>query len=128
MVISVGPNNGALLSVMVGITTSIQMGFESSTLKKLHSFFVAADAACSSGDFPVAAVDARLAAVPGLATAAAPMLLAAAVPELLKATKGAAHPVRARIVNAETEKVMIFSVKKSVLLCAASNVINTSGP
>lgn len=70
------------------------MGLESSTLKKLHSFLVAADAACSSGDFPVAAVDARLVAVPGLATAAAPTLLAAAVLELVSATNGAAHAVR----------------------------------
>ena len=78
------------------------MGFESIKLKKLHSFFVAAEAACSKGDFPVATVEARLAAVPGLATAAAPTVpaaavptvLAAAVPELLSATNGAAQAVK----------------------------------
>ena len=67
------------------------MGFESITLKKLHSFLVAADAACSKGDLPVAAVEARLAAVLGLAMAVAPTVLAAAVPELLSATNGAAQ-------------------------------------
>lgn len=91
---SAGPNRGSLLSVIVGITTSTQMGFESITLKKLHSFFVAAEAACSKGDFPVAAVEARLAAVPGLATAAVPTVLAAAEPELLSAANGAAQAVK----------------------------------
>jgi hypothetical protein len=67
------------------------MGFESITLKKLHSFFVAAEAACSKGDLPVAAVEARLAAVLGLAIAAVPTVLAAVVPELLIATNGAAQ-------------------------------------
>jgi hypothetical protein len=90
---SAGPNNGSLLSVIVGSTTSTQIGFEPITLKKLHSFLVAAEAACSSGDLPVAAVEARLAAVPGLATAAAPTLLAAAVPELLNTARGAAQPL-----------------------------------
>ena len=69
------------------------MGLEPSTLKKLHSFLVAAEAACSRGDLPVAAVEARLAAVPGLATAAVPTELAAAVPELLITANGAAHAV-----------------------------------
>ena len=72
----------------------MQMGFESITLKKLHSFLVAADAACSKGDLPVAAVEARLTAVPGLATAAVPTVLAAAVPELLSATNGAAQALK----------------------------------
>jgi hypothetical protein len=70
------------------------MGFESITLKKLHSFLVAAEAACSKGDLPVAAVEARLAAVLGLATAAVPTVLAAVVPELLSATNGAAQAVK----------------------------------
>jgi hypothetical protein len=81
-----------LLSVIVGRTTSTQIGFEPITLKKLHSFLVAAEAACSKGDFPVAAVEAKLAAVPGFATAAAPTLLAAAVLEVLNAARGAAQP------------------------------------
>jgi len=77
----------------------MQIGFKSITLKKLHSFLVAAEAACSRGDLPVAAVDARLVAVTGLATAAVvaavPTELAAAVPELLNAKSGAAQPHKA---------------------------------
>ena len=84
-------------------------------LKKLHSFLVAAEAACSKGDFPVAAVDARLTAVPGLATAAVPTLLAAAVPVLLRAAKGAAQPVRIKIHTTGTEKADAFFVKKFFL-------------
>lgn len=91
--LSAGPNSGSLLSVMGGIAISMQMGFELMTLKKLHSFFVAAEAACSKGDFPVVAVEAMLIEVAGLATATAPTLLAAAVLELLNAARGAAHPV-----------------------------------
>ena len=93
LVESAGPNNGSLLSVTVGKTTSMQIGLESITLKKLHSFLVAAEAACSKGDFPVAAVEARLAAVLGLATAAVPTVLAAAVPLLLRIASGAAQAV-----------------------------------
>lgn len=63
-------------------------------LKKLHSFLVAAEAACSRGDLPVAAVEARLAAVAGLAAAAVPAVLAAAVPVLLSAANGAAQAVK----------------------------------
>ena len=48
----------------------MQIDCPESGLKKLHSFLVAAEAACSKGDLPVAAVDARLIAVAGLATAA----------------------------------------------------------
>ncbi len=55
-------------------------------LVKLHSFLVAADAACSKGDLPVVTVDAMLVAVTGLAAAVAatvvPAELAAAVPVL----------------------------------------------
>lgn len=68
------------------------MGLEPITLKKLHSFLVAAEAACSKGDLPVVAVEAKLAAVLGFATAAVPTVLAAAVPVLLIAANGAAHP------------------------------------
>lgn len=88
---SAGPNKGWLLSVTVGKTTSMQIGLESITLKKLHSFLVAAEAACSKGDFPVAAVEARLAAVLGFAAAAVPTVLAAVVPLLLSNASGAAQ-------------------------------------
>ncbi len=90
---SAGPNKGSLLSVTVGKTTSMQIGLESITLKKLHSFLVAAEAACSRGDFPVAAVEAKLAAVLGLAIAAVLAVLAAAVPLLLRTASGAAQAV-----------------------------------
>ena len=91
---SAGPDRGSLLSVTVGRTISIQIGLESMRLKKLHSFLVAAEAACSRGDLPVAAVEARLAAVAGLAAAAVPAVLAAAVPVLLSAANGAAQAVK----------------------------------
>ena len=90
--VSEGPSSDSLLSVTGGNTNSIHIGLESIKLKKLHSFLVAAEAACSKGDLPVAAVEAKLAAVPGLATATVPMLLAAAVPEEESAAKGAAQP------------------------------------
>ena len=54
---------------------------------------MAAEAACSKGDFPVVALEAMLMDVAGLATATAPTLLAAAVLELLNAASGAAQPV-----------------------------------
>lgn len=61
---------------------------------------VAAEAACSKGDFPVVAVEIALAAVEGLATttvvAAVPAELAKLVAELPKAIKGAAHPIKFR--------------------------------
>ena len=106
--ISAGPNMGSLLSVTVGIAISTQIGFESMTLKKLHSFLVAAEAACSKGDFPVVAVEARLAAVPGLATAAAPTLLAAEVPVLLNAINGAAQEFRSMRAQKEPSHRMGF--------------------
>ena len=74
----------------------MQIGFEPTRLKKLHSFLVAAEAACSRGDLPVVAEEVRLAAVIGLATAAVviadPAELAAAVPEAPIAAKGATQP------------------------------------
>lgn len=73
-IISAGLLKGSLLSVTVGNIPSIQMGFEAMIVKKLHSFFVAADAACSKGDLLLAA---RLAAVPGLATTAVPAVFTA---------------------------------------------------
>lgn len=74
------------------------MDLPPTTLKKLHSFLVAAEAACSKGDLPVAAVEAMLVAVIGLATAAVatvvPAELAAVVPVALMAAIGATHPCR----------------------------------
>ncbi len=90
------PNSGVLLSVTVGTGISMQIGLAKSGLKKLQSFLVAAEAACSIGDLPVAAVDAKLVAVTGLATAAVatalPAELAAAEPEAPTAAIGAMQP------------------------------------
>jgi hypothetical protein len=76
----------------------VQIGFGLKALRKLQSCLVAAEAACSSGDLPVVAVDSRLAAVVGLAiateVAAVPADPAATVVELPKAMSGAAQPVR----------------------------------
>ena len=77
------------------------MGFQRKALRKLQSCLVTSEAACSSGDLPVVAVEARLAAVTGLATAtvatAVPAELAAAVEELPSATNGAAQPVKLKL-------------------------------
>ena len=82
--------------MMGGITNSWQTGLEPSRFKKLHSFLVASDAACSRGDLPVVTVEATLIAVLGLATAAVatvlPTVLAAPVPALPMAAKGRAQP------------------------------------
>ena len=82
------------------MSTSVQIGLDPKALRKLQSCFVAAEAACSNGDLPVVAVDTRLAAVVGLATAtvaaAVPAELAAAVEALPIAMSGAAQPVRLR--------------------------------
>ena len=89
-----------LLSVTVGTAISMQIGFDESGLKKLHSFLVAAEAACSKGDLPVAAVEARLVAVTGLAaailTTAPPAELAAVEPDAPTAAIGAKHPCKPR--------------------------------
>ena len=85
---------------MEGTGISEQMGFGPKAFRKLQSCLVAAEAACSRGDFPVVTVEIALAAVEGLATAtetaAVPAELATLVAELPKASKGAAHPVRLR--------------------------------
>ena len=69
-------------------------------MRKLQSCLVAAEAACSKGDFPVVTVETALAAVEGFATAtetaAVPAELATLVAELPKATSGAAQPVKLR--------------------------------
>lgn len=94
---SASPGYGSLRSVTWGMGISMQMGLGPKALRKLQSCLVAAEAACSSGDLPVVAVESRLAAVVGLAiaieVAAVPAELAAAVVELLKASRGAAQPV-----------------------------------
>mgnify|MGYP003344304398 CR=1 FL=1 len=80
----------------LGTGISSQIGLGPTILVKLHSFLVAADAACSKGDLPVVIVDATLVAVTGLATAAAatlvPAELAAAVLLAPIAAIGAAQP------------------------------------
>jgi hypothetical protein len=82
--------------MIFGRTNSWQTGLGPSRFKKLHSFLVASEAACSSGDLPVATVEATLTAVLGLATAAVatvpPTALAAPVPALPRAAKGRAQP------------------------------------
>jgi len=125
---SAGPKKGWLLSVIVGRTTSTQIGFEPSTLKKLHSFLVAAEAACSRGDLPVATVEARLAAVPGFATAAVPTELAAAVPVLLSTANGAAHAVNnpnAQLMRTQRARI---NCRNRKLLATACNVKYSCGP
>jgi hypothetical protein len=89
--------------MIFGSTISWQTGFGPSRFKKLHSFLVASEAACSSGDFPVVTVEATLTAVPGLATAAVatvpPTALAAPVPALPMAAKGRAQPDKKKILK-----------------------------
>lgn len=81
---------------VTGIST--QIGFGPKAFKKLQSCLVAAEAACSKGDFPVVAVEIALAAVEGLAiateTAALPAELAAVVAEAPRAINGAAQPIK----------------------------------
>lgn len=113
---------------MVGKTTSMQIGFESTIFKKLHSFLVAAEAACSKGDLPVAAVEARLAAVPGFATAAVPTALAADVPELLSTAIGAAHADKniSATPKPSQRKARISKYRK--LLATTGSIKNTRSP
>ncbi|MBU3613060.1 hypothetical protein [Polynucleobacter sp. MG-27-Goln-C1] len=98
--LSASPGYGSLISLIVGTGISEQIGFGPKAFKKLQSCLVAAEAACSRGDFPVVTVEIVLAAVEGLATAtdtaAVPAELATLVAELPKAIKGAAHPVKLR--------------------------------
>lgn len=75
---------------------SEQIGFGPNAFRKLQSCLVAAEAACSRGDLPVATVEIALAAVDGFATAAdtttEPAELAAVVADPPKASNGAAQP------------------------------------
>jgi len=89
----------------------MQIGLAKSGLKKLQSFLVAAEAACSTGDLPVAAVDAKLVAVTGLATAAVatalPAELTAVEPEAPIAAIGATQlckPKQETIRNRQLQK------------------------
>lgn len=79
---------------------SLQMGLGPNALRKLQSCLVAAEAACSKGDFPVVTVETALTAVDGLAaateTAAVPAELATLVAELPRAKRGAAQPTMLR--------------------------------
>lgn len=88
------------MSLIVGIGISLQMGLGPKALRKLQSCLVAAEAACSKGDFPVVTVEMALAAVEGLATAtdtaAVPAELATLVAEVPKANNGAAQPAKLR--------------------------------
>ena len=85
-----------LWSLMGAITMSWQTGLGPNRFKKLHSFLVASEAACSSGDLPVVTVEATLIAVLGFATTAVatapPAALAVAEPALPIAAKGRAQP------------------------------------
>jgi len=89
--------------MIFGSTSSWQTGLGPSRFKKLHSFLVASEATCSSGDLPVATVEATLTAVVGLAAATVatvpPTALAAPVPALPIAAKGRAQPDKKKILK-----------------------------
>jgi len=89
--------------MIFGSTSSWQTGLGPSRFKKLHSFLVASEAACSKGDFPVVTVEATLIAVVGLATAAVatvpPTALAAPAPALPIAAMGRAQPDKKKILK-----------------------------
>ena len=89
--------------MIAGSTISWQTGLGPSRFKKLHSFLVTSEAACSKGDFPVVTVETTLTAVVGLATAAVatvpPTALAAPVPALPMAAKGRAQPDKKKILK-----------------------------
>ena len=118
------------------------MGLGPKAFRKLQSCLVAAEAACSRGDFPVVTVEIALAAVEGLATAtdtaAVPAELATLVAELPKAIKGAAHPVklRQRALRPKKKKagqtkkfdLLDIAIKSNELFTFASNVKDTCCP
>jgi len=93
--------------MIFGSTSSWQTGLGPSRFKKLHSFLVASEAACSKGDFPVVTVEATLTAVLGLATAAVatvlPTALAAPVPALPMAANGRAQPDKKKMLKPITK-------------------------
>ena len=98
---------------MTGIFT--QIGFGPKAFRKLQSCLVAAEAACSKGDFPVVAVESALAAVEGLAaateTAEVPTEPAAVLAEEPKASSGAAQPIK--LVRQAMLRVMLKKNKKA---------------
>ena len=93
--------------MIFGSTSSWQTGLGPSRFKKLHSFLVASEAACSKGDFPVVTVEATLTAVLGLATAAVatvpPTALAVAEPALPMAANGRAQPDKKKMLKPITK-------------------------
>ena len=95
---------------------SEQIGLGPKAFKKLQSCLVAAETACSRGDFPVVTVEIALAAVEGLATAtdtaAVPAELATLVAELPRTIKGAAHPARLRQTAIRPKKKKAGQTKK----------------
>ena len=116
----------------LGIGMSSQIGLGPTILVKLHSFLVAAEAACSKGDLPVVTVDATLVAVTGLATAVAatalPAELAAAVPVVPSAASGAAQPC-SRALKTTSIKTQDIRISGSDLLVEFANGIkNASSP
>jgi hypothetical protein len=122
-----------LLSVTFGTGTSTQIGLDERGLKKLHSFLVAAEAACSKGDLPVATVDAKLVAVIGLATAAdatAPLAeLAAAELEAPIAAMGATQPcIPKKTINRHRQAHKFTWNPECNLTLLADNIKYTSRP
>ena len=122
-----------LLSVTFGTETSVQIGLAESGLKTLHSFLVAAEAACSKGDLPVAAVEAKLVAVIGLVTAAdataPPAELAAAELDAPIAAMGATQackPKQVIISNGQAQKFKWDPERNLTLL--ADNIKYSSRP
>jgi hypothetical protein len=85
--------------MMGGITNSWQTGLGPSRFKKLHSFLVACEAACSKGDFPVVTVEATLTAVLGFAIAAVATAPPVAEPALPMAANGRAQPDKKKILK-----------------------------
>ena len=101
------------MSVIVGMGISTQIGLADSALIKLQSFLVAAEVACSRGDLPVVAEEARLVAVTGFATATVatvvPAELAAAVLEAPTAARGATQACKQIKLKIEKRKTQVFN-------------------
>jgi len=129
---SAGPKRGELLSVTVGMVTSTHIWFDPTRLKRLHSFLVAAEAACSRGDLPVTTVEAKLVAVTGLATAAeataVPAVLEAAVPEAPMAAIGATQALRKKGRQRVPTSMPALVNWRIKLLASTSNVKHSGGP
>ena len=109
------------------------MGFGPRAFRKLQSCLVAAEAACSKGDLPVAAVDAKLVAVIGLAAAAVaavvPAELATAVPLAPIAAIGATHPCRSsKPINENTKAQRLARLNENLLFNLANNIKHPSRP